>query len=208
MSKRNQHQQLQKGTIQTKEKKDGRKGHVAKQKEDKTEFEKRKEKLQKETQDYKYAQSSKFSENARKLALSIIACIWLFIFKEGKIAEIEIFFIISLCFCVIYLAIDLYHYLFDTLSYHYELNKLDQYTNINQLKEDHEYQMNKIASRSFKFIIFKLFILVGASVSFIGGFFVIYIDVNRLCVTVISILSIVLLFVWPKTFRNILKTFF
>jgi hypothetical protein len=118
---------------------------------------------QSETQQFMYAQSSKFSSVARNLIFGIMGTIWAFSFKDGEITLHHPWLSYALLLSIIFLLCDVIHYFSDTMSYNRQQYKIDHY------KEDsdfvnHEKRMDYINKRSHRFIIAK-FILYNDYIS-------------------------------------------
>ena len=140
-------------------------------------FLKEKETMQKETQDYKYAQSSKFSSVARQLEFGIIGSGWVLIYTDKKLDTSNYFLLAALGLALFFLFIDALHYYLDSRSYHKELYNLDEIDKIlseesfEVFRKKHEIGMDKYCNRSDNFIKAKFWILTITCVSFLIGFF-------------------------------------
>lgn len=135
----------------------------------KDEFEKRKQELQDETQQYMYQQSSKFSSVSRSLVLGIIGTIWVLTYVDGNLLIPNGWMLSSLVAGLIFLLTDVIHYFWDSMSYHCEAYKLDNYKNQHDLDKEHEPRMDRINKRSHWFIVAKFIILMAASILFAIG---------------------------------------
>ena len=140
----------------------------------KDEFEDKLEKLQDETQGYIYSQSSKFSSIARNLTFGILGTIWVLTYSEGKCTIPNNWLLGALILSLVYLVADVCHYFSDTISYHNELNAMDNYRTMLDINEKHEPFMDKISQRSYQFLWAKFIILAFACVLFLIGMWVIY----------------------------------
>lgn len=141
---------------------------AAKQRKDKT-FEENREKLQKETQKYKYDQSSKFSSVSRSLIFGIIGTIWVITYSDGNMHIPNWALLFSLLAGLLYLFSDVVHYYSDSISYEKEQNQLDYYKKQEELDNIHEPIMDRINRRSNFFIHFKFAILIVCAIFFIVG---------------------------------------
>ena len=110
------------------------------------------EQLQGELQNYYYSQSSKCSSVSRKLILGMLATIWIFIYTDGKLTISNHILLYALVFCILYLIIDVLHYFLDSLSYHKEQYKLDEYKTTQAINRNHEPFMNCVNKRSYYFL--------------------------------------------------------
>lgn len=138
-------------------------------------FEEKRQKLQDETQDFKYQQSSKFSSVSRNLVLGIIGTNWFLTYVDGKLRIPNIYLFISLLLGLMFLFVDVIHYFWDSMSYQKELYSLDKYKTKQELENKHEPRMNAINKRSHKFIIAKFVLLLTASAFFFIGLIKIFI---------------------------------
>lgn len=132
-------------------------------------FEKRKQELQDETQQFMYAQSSKFSSVARNLILGIIGTVWVLTYAEGTLNFPNGWLFSSLLAGLSFLLIDVIHYYTDSLSYNRELYRLDKYVSQKDLDVKHEPKMDSINKRSHIFIVMKFWVLIFTSILFIMG---------------------------------------
>lgn len=132
-------------------------------------FEEKKQKLQDETQNYMYQQSSKFSSVSRNLVLGIIGTNWFLTYVDGKLRIPNRYLFASLLLGLMFLLVDVIHYFVDSVSYQKELCSLDKYETEQELESKHEPEMDKINKRSHRFIIAKFVLLVFASVLFFIG---------------------------------------
>lgn len=135
-------------------------------------FEERKEKLQEETQQFMYAQSSKFSSVSRSLIFGILGTIWVLTYKEGRMTIPNDFLLSSLMLCLLYLFSDVIHYYTDSRAYKKELYRLDKYKTLEDLENQHEPIMDQINKNSHSFIIFNFFVLIFSSAYLIVGMFI------------------------------------
>ena len=131
--------------------------------------EEKKQKLQDETQNYMYQQSSKFSSVSRNLVLGIIGTNWFLTYVDGKLRIPNRYLFASLLLGLMFLLVDVIHYFVDSVSYQNELCSLDKYETEQELESKHEPKMDKINKRSHRFIIAKFVLLVFASVLFFIG---------------------------------------
>ena len=138
-------------------------------------FEEKKQKLQDETQDFKYQQSSKFSSVSRNLVLGIIGTNWFLTYVDGKLRIPNLCLFISLLLGLMFLFVDVIHYFWDSMSYQKELYSLDKYKTEQELENKHEPRMNAINKRSHRFIIAKCVLLLIASALFFIGLIKIFI---------------------------------
>ena len=132
-------------------------------------FEEKKQKLQEETQEFMYQQSSKFSSVSRNLVLGIIGTNWFLTYVDGKLRIPNLCLFVSLLLGLIFLLVDVVHYFWDSMSYQKELYSLDKYKTEQELENKHEPRMNAINKRSHRFINAKLCILALASILFFIG---------------------------------------
>ena len=132
-------------------------------------FEKRKQELQDETQQFMYAQSSKFSSVARNLILGVIGTVWVLTYAEGTLNFPNGWLFSSLLAGLSFLLIDVIHYYTDSLSYNRELYRLDKYVSQRDLDVKHEPKMDSINKRSHIFIVMKFWVLILTSILFIMG---------------------------------------
>lgn len=135
-------------------------------------FEERKEKLQEETQQFMYAQSSKFSSVSRSLIFGILGTIWVLTYKEGRMTIPNDFLLSSLMLCLLYLFSDVIHYYTDSRAYKKELYRLDKYKTLEDLENKHEPIMDQINKNSHSFIIFNFCVLIFSSAYLIVGMFI------------------------------------
>lgn len=138
-------------------------------------FEDRREKLQEELQGYYYSQSSKFSSVSRNLIFGILATIWVFIYTDGVLSITNQVLLYALIAGILYLSIDILHYFLDSISYHKEQYRLDEYKTIVELNDQHEPFMDRVNKRSFAFFITKFVVLCLTAVLFITNV------IQRLC---------------------------
>lgn len=138
-------------------------------------FEEKKQKLQDETQDYMYQQSSKFSSVSRNLVLGIIGTNWFLTYVDGKLRIPNLYLFASLLLGLMFLLVDVIHYFGDSVSYQKELYSLDGYKTEQDLIDKHESKMDKINKRSHIFIVTKFSLLVFASILFFIGLIIIFI---------------------------------
>lgn len=138
-------------------------------------FEEKKQKLQDETQDFMYQQSSKFSSVSRNLVLGIIGTDWFLTYVDGKLRIPNLYLFISLLLGLMFLFVDVIHYFLDSMSYQKELYRLDKYKTEQDLIHKHEPKMDKINKRSHNFIVVKFRLLVFASILFFIGLIIIFI---------------------------------
>ena len=129
----------------------------------------KKEKLQKETQDYMYGQSSKFSSVSRHLIFGIIGTIWVITYTDEGMFVPNCYLLFSIIIGLLYLLCDVTHYFWDSLDYENELNQIDIYNSQKQLEVEHEQRMDSINQRSHFYIRLKFVILLFCSVLFIIG---------------------------------------
>lgn len=132
-------------------------------------FEEKKQKLQEETQEFMYQQSSKFSSVSRNLVLGIIGTNWFLTYVDGKLRIPNLCLFVSLLLGLIFLLVDVVHYFWDSMSYQNELYSLDRYRTEQDLIDKHESKMDVINKRSHRFINAKLCILALASILFFIG---------------------------------------
>ena len=132
-------------------------------------FEQKKNKLQDETQEFMYNQSSKFSSVSRSLVLGMLGTIWVITYTDHIIDIPNNWLLHSLFVCLFFLLIDIIHYFWDSMSYHHELFKLDDYTSHEELDHEHEKRMDAISNRSHYFIIIKFIILLIGAAFFVIG---------------------------------------
>lgn len=137
-------------------------------KEENKSFEKKKAELLTETQQYMYSQSSKFSSVSRNLIFGTMGTIWAFSFTNGEITINNVYLMIALLLCVLYLMFDVIHYYTDTNSYNKEQYNLDNYKDDKELNE-HEKTMDSINKRSNRFIVWKFRVLIVTSIMFVIG---------------------------------------
>lgn len=137
-------------------------------KEENKSFEKKKAELLTETQQYMYSQSSKFSSVSRNLIFGTMGTIWAFSFTNGEITINNVYLMIALLLCVLYLMLDVIHYYTDTNSYNKEQYNLDNYKDDKELNE-HEKTMDSINKRSNRFIVWKFRVLIVTSIMFVIG---------------------------------------
>lgn len=137
-------------------------------KEENKSFEKKKSELLTETQQYMYSQSSKFSSVSRNLIFGTMGTIWAFSFTNGEITINNVYLMIALLLCVLYLMFDVIHYYTDTNSYNKEQYNLDNYKDDKELNE-HEKTMDSINKRSNRFIVWKFRVLIVTSIMFVIG---------------------------------------
>ena len=135
-------------------------------------FLKRKQELLDETQEFMYNQSSKFSTVSRNLILGIVGTIWILTYSDGKLDIPNGWLLWSLLLAIFFLLVDLIHYFWDTMSYHDELYKLDEYKSQDEIDHIHEPKMDSINKRSHKFIVFKFCMLLITSILFLVGIIV------------------------------------
>lgn len=138
-------------------------------------FEDKREKLQEELQGYYYSQSSKFSSVSRSLVFGILATIWVFIYTDGELSITNQVLLYALIAGVLYLTIDILHYFLDSISYHKEQYRLDEYRTIEDLNDRHEPFMDVVNKRSYAFFITKFVILCLTAIFFITNV------IQRLC---------------------------
>ena len=138
-------------------------------------FEDKREKLQEELQGYYYSQSSKFSSVSRSLILGILATIWVFIYTDGKLSITNKVLLYALIAGILYLTIDILHYFLDSISYHREQYRLDEFKTTEDLNERHEPFMDGVNKRSYAFFITKFVVLCLTSILFITNV------IQRLC---------------------------
>lgn len=137
-------------------------------KEENKSFEKKKAELLTETQQYMYSQSSKFSSVSRNLIFGTMGTIWAFSFTNGEITINNVYLMIALLLCVLYLMLDVIHYYTDTNSYNKEQYNLDNYKDDKELNK-HEKTMDSINKRSNRFIVWKFRVLIVTSIMFVIG---------------------------------------
>ena len=140
----------------------------AKQRKDKT-FEEKREKLQKETQEYMYSQSSRFSSVSRSLIFGIIGTIWVITYSDGHMRIPNWALLFGLLAGLLFLFSDVIHYYSDSVSYEKEQNQFDDYKTQEDLDNKHEPIMDRINKRSHIFINTKFVILIICSILFIVG---------------------------------------
>ena len=138
-------------------------------------FEDRREKLQEELQGYYYSQSSKFSSVSRSLIFGILATIWVFIYTDGELSITNQVLLYALITGILYLTIDILHYFLDSISYHKEQYRLDEYKTTEDLNDRHEPFMDGVNKRSYKFFITKFIVLCLTAILFITNI------IQRLC---------------------------
>jgi hypothetical protein len=138
-------------------------------------FEEKREKLQEELQGYYYSQSSKFSSVSRSLIFGILATIWVFIYTDGNLSITNRVLLYALIVGILYLAIDILHYFLDSISYHKEQYRLDEYKTTEDLDNRHEPFMDGVNKRSYAFFITKFIVL------FLTAFLFITNIIQRLC---------------------------
>ncbi len=138
------------------------------------EFKGKLEKLQDETQEYMYNQSSKFSSIARNLTLGILGTIWVLTYSEGKCAIPNGWLLGTLISSLGFMMCDAVHYFCDTISYHEELNAMDSYKTMSDINGFHEPFMNKVFNRSHYFFLCKSIILAISCILFVIGMWYIY----------------------------------
>lgn len=135
-------------------------------------FEENRKKLLEETQEYMYSQSSKFSSVSRTLILGIIGTIWVITYSEGKMFFPNFCLALSLVCGLLFLLTDVFHYFLDSISYHKEEYKLEEYKTQKDLDSEHETKMNHINNRSHGFLIGKFVILMITAIFFAIGLLV------------------------------------
>lgn len=138
-------------------------------------FEDKREKLQEELQGYYYSQSSKFSSVSRSLVFGILATIWVFIYTDGEISITNQVLLYALIAGVLYLTIDILHYFIDSISYHKEQYRLDEYKTMEDLNYRHEPFMDGVNKRSYTFFITKFIVLSLTAFLFIANI------IQRMC---------------------------
>lgn len=129
----------------------------------------RKEQLQNELQGYMYSQSSKLSSVSRNLTFGILGTIWVMTFSEGKMKIPNPYLFYALLTSLLFMVVDVVHYLWDSISYHHQQYKLDNYTTVVEIDRIHEKKMDKINKRSHYFLIGKTIVLFVAAIFFIRG---------------------------------------
>lgn len=130
-------------------------------------FEDKREKLQEELQGYYYSQSSKFSSVSRNLIFSILATIWVFIYTDGNLSITNQVLLYALITGILYLTIDILHYFLDSISYHKEQYRLDEYKTIEDLNDRHEPFMDGVNKRSYAFFVIKFVVLCLTAILFL-----------------------------------------
>lgn len=133
------------------------------------ELNKRRKELQDELQGFMYQQSSKFSSVSRTLVLGIIGTIWVITYTDKKLSIPNIWLLGSILSGILFLLIDVNHYYWDSMSYHKEAYRLDEYKSLDEFNKNHEQKMDAINKRSHRFIVVKFWILMLAAVLFIIG---------------------------------------
>lgn len=132
-------------------------------------FERRRQQLMDETQNFMYQQSSKFSSVSRNLAFGIIGTIWVITYTEKKLCIPNCWLVACIFFLILFHVCDVLHYFLDSMSYHKESYKLDEYVSNEDIDQKHESNMNEINRRSHRFIIIKFVFLIMASFCFLVG---------------------------------------
>ena len=138
------------------------------------EFKGKLEKLQDETQEYMYNQSSKFSSIARNLTLGILGTIWVLTYSEGKCTIPNSWLLGTLISSLGFMMCDAVHYFLDTISYHKELSAMDSYKTMSDINGIHEPFMDKVFNRSHYFFLCKSIILAISCTLFLLGMWYIY----------------------------------
>lgn len=147
----------------------GRKGHRGILHTREVSFDKRKEALEQELQGFMYSQSSKLSSVSRNLIFGILGTIWVLTFTGGKltIPNPQLFY--ALLISILFMATDVLHYLMDSISYHRQQYKLDDYNTKEELVNIYNKDMDRINKRSHNFVIGKTIILLFATIMFVWG---------------------------------------
>lgn len=132
-------------------------------------FDKKKEALEEELQGFMYSQSSKLSSVSRNLIFGILGTVWVMTFAEGKltIPNPQLFY--ALLISLLFMVIDVLHYLLDSISYHRQQYKLEHYKTKGDLINIYNKEMDSINKRSHNFVVSKTIILFLAAIMFIWG---------------------------------------
>ena len=145
-----------------------RRGHrVARQK--RNDFKTRKKQLQDELQGYMYSQSSKLSSVSRNMIIGILGTIWVMTYSEGKMTIPNPYLFYALLASLLFMALDVFHYFWDSISYHRQQYKLDSYTSNEEIENIYEKRMDEINKRSHCFLIWKTSVVLLAALFFIMG---------------------------------------
>lgn len=134
-----------------------------------SDFRTRKEQLQNELQGYMYNQSSKLSSVSRNLTFGMLGTIWVITYSDGKMTIPNPYLFYALFISLLYMVVDVIHYFLDSISYHHQQYKLDNYTTDVEIDRIHEKKMDKINKRSHYFLIGKTIVLFVAAIFFIRG---------------------------------------
>ena len=136
---------------------------------ERSDFKTRKKQLQDELQGYMYSQSSKLSSVSRNLIFGILGTIWVMTFSEGKMTIPNPYLFYALLASLLFMVVDVFHYFWDSISYHRQQYKLDSYMNHEEIENIYEKRMDKINNRSHYFLIGKTSVLLLAALFFIVG---------------------------------------
>lgn len=136
---------------------------------DKEEVKKRFEESIEEGQGFYHTQSTKVSQNIRTLVMGIIAIIWVVSYNDGLFELPNIWLIISLFSCFLYLSIDIIHYYIDTCFYYKKLLSLDEYYGKEEYLEIYNQALIKYSKVSFLWIKIKFYLFAIIAIIFIIG---------------------------------------
>lgn len=145
-----------------------RKGHQEVRQE-RSDVKTRKKQLQDELQGYMYSQSSKLSSVSRNLIFGILGTIWVMTFSEGKMTIPNPYLFYALLASLLFMVVDVFHYFWDSMSYHHQQYKLDSYESNEEIDNIYEKRMDEINNRSHYFLIGKTSVLLLAALFFIMG---------------------------------------
>lgn len=136
---------------------------------DEQSFDEKKDKLQDETQNFKYSQSKSCSAIGRQMALGMLGTTWTILITPSHSYCMNKLLFVSQILVVAFLLCDVLQYFLDTISYHFEISRFDNYKTKDDLDKKHEKFMDKVYKRSFSFFMVKNILLLIAALVFIIG---------------------------------------
>lgn len=135
-------------------------------------FNEKKEKLLEQTQSFKYSQSKSCSAIGRQMALGMLGTTWTILITQSHSYSMNNLLFVSQILVVAFLLCDVLQYFLDTISYHFEISRFDDYKINDDLDKKHEKFMDKVYKRSFSFFMVKNILLLIAALVFIIGIWV------------------------------------
>lgn len=128
-----------------------------------------------EGQDYYSSQSGKVANNTRNLVLGIIGTIWIVSYDNGRFILPNIYLILALCGCFLYLLFDLLHYFLDAKFYYKKTLSLEKnFGNWSYLIGPYNNSLIKHSKSSYNWMVTKFIAFAFVAIVFVIGMIMLF----------------------------------